>query len=842
METRTDILVPHVGWMAYPKNDEVARFISEGWYENAEQAFWWLYLRDGDVVIDGGAHCGLYSRLAAQVVGQGGRVIAVEPVEELVDLIGINTEQFTGVEIVGCALGEDEGEARFSVEDSGRLAYTTALSDESAPGFDTKIITLDGLISERAIDRVAILKLDVEGSEPEALAGVSGAIKSGKIDIVMMEFDEKNLQRCSSSTQELAGMLIDAGLGLFRFDAEKNRIEPLEISGPLWYDNVLAVRDPEEVQARLDSSDQSRLQIAKDLALRSKWAGSLVQKAWGSEQNASTLREQEESNTRLNDLLQEANADRSDLRDAIAEVEARVNEANSDRDSLRKAVSHSLQDIIKVEADRKNEQEARASAELRLSNAEQKSEQLRETISTVATTLGDGQELGADQDIGEALIESSRDMAHELQSTRLLNGSLRQQLDLSNTNLSAAASLASQYGGVLERLIRIPMGRGVIATLVPDKAPWLSDLRADLGRVRRLWPEAMRIDLGAENGADQCVSDAPCISVILCTHNPRMDLLKWTLDSIKAQTLDSSRFELVIVDNNSTPAIDAGELDPGGVLGLRVVQESRAGLSFARIAGMRATTSPLILFVDDDNALAPDYLAQSISIAQADPAIGCFGGVSEAVLETDPPIWILDLLPHLGVRNHGDEPNTSKATHWGEWDPIGAGMVVRRPIVERFASTIEDHDLNKVLGRRGKVLSSGEDTLMNRCANYEGYACSYQPSLCLKHFMKADRFNRKYLCKILEGHGQAFVALERIVGREVNAVPYFKRQLWLVQRAVFRLSKSLYSRKKFGLIGALKHGFVHWRWDIGYMRAASDQSSCPSETPLSNPDSENGEA
>ncbi len=50
-------------------------------------------------------------------------------------------------------------------------------------------------------------------------------------------------------------------------------------------------------------------------------------------------------------------------------------------------------------------------------------------------------------------------------------------------------------------------------------------------------------------------SNLPRVSVVIPTHNPREDYLARVLDALRAQTLDQSAWELVVVDNNSKPAL-----------------------------------------------------------------------------------------------------------------------------------------------------------------------------------------------------------------------------------------------------------------------------------------------
>src|SRR5580658_5937900 len=116
----------------------------------------------------------------------------------------------------------------------------------------------------------------------------------------------------------------------------------------------------------------------------------------------------------------------------------------------------------------------------------------------------------------------------------------------------------------------------------------------------------------------------PDLSVIICTYNPGADRLRSTLESLAAQTLSKEQWELLIVDNASQPPV-AEHCDitwhPRG----RHVREDRLGIIFARLCGINNTTGQLLVFVDDDNVLAPDYLENTIAIAERHPYLGVFG-------------------------------------------------------------------------------------------------------------------------------------------------------------------------------------------------------------------------
>jgi glycosyltransferase involved in cell wall biosynthesis len=297
------------------------------------------------------------------------------------------------------------------------------------------------------------------------------------------------------------------------------------------------------------------------------------------------------------------------------------------------------------------------------------------------------------------------------------------------------------------------------------------------------------------------------VSVILCSYNPDRFLLGQALDSLVHQTTQS--FDVVVVDNSSQPPLDEAELRRRHALNLRVIREVRQGLTYARCAGIAQTASELIIFLDDDNRLDFDYVERAIAIAEAEPLIGHFGGIARAELPGEIPGWKRKLLPYLGVRNYGPDPITSREDRWGHWEPIGAGMVTRRNVACEFAALTAASAGSQRLGRKGSVLMSGEDSLMARMANRLGFACSYQPSLRLVHYIKPSRLRPQVLARTLEGHGRSYVLLERVLGRSIESPGVS----WILWEMPLRL---LYRIKNQGLFA----GALEWFWDWGYLREA----------------------
>ena len=294
----------------------------------------------------------------------------------------------------------------------------------------------------------------------------------------------------------------------------------------------------------------------------------------------------------------------------------------------------------------------------------------------------------------------------------------------------------------------------------------------------------------------------PAVSAVICTYNPRPDIFAQVLDSIAKQTLPKDQFELIIIDNNSNPRLNEAELNKGRDLPLRVIFEGRQGNVFARQTGVAAATADVIVFVDDDNIMDPDYFELGLKIANAEPTIGAFGGVSRGHVEGGPVnAWRRKLLPFVGVRDHGKAVITSNEDRWGEWEPIGAGMVFRKSVADKYREMVETILHTHTLGRQGGNLMAGEDSLIARAAYRVGLSCSYQPDLKFTHFIKASRMKFGYLARLMNGHGRSVVALNRVLGHPTTPITFKE----LVLRFGYRIMKE-------GPVA----GLVWWCWDYGF--------------------------
>lgn len=142
--------------------------------------------KPGAVIIDIGAHIGLFSVIAAQVTGKAGKVYAFEPAPATYALlqktIAINKMEDV-VETRQQAVGQATGKITFFVSDNhadNSNSLVNYKEDRSLHGIDVAVTTIDNFVQEKNITRLNFIKIDVEGAEYDALKGACNTFNNLK--------------------------------------------------------------------------------------------------------------------------------------------------------------------------------------------------------------------------------------------------------------------------------------------------------------------------------------------------------------------------------------------------------------------------------------------------------------------------------------------------------------------------------------------------------------------------------------------------------------------------------------------------------------------------------------
>ena len=144
-------------------------------------------LRSGDVFVDVGANIGFFTNLAAHLVGPTGRVVAIEPMDKNLQLIyrSLSRNGYRHVRVHACAVADSEQIVCIGTGagTSNGQVLNPDLQDE---GFlRTQTHLLDDLVSD--LERLDLVKLDIEGFEPRAWSGFQRALRRHQ-PLVLTEF------------------------------------------------------------------------------------------------------------------------------------------------------------------------------------------------------------------------------------------------------------------------------------------------------------------------------------------------------------------------------------------------------------------------------------------------------------------------------------------------------------------------------------------------------------------------------------------------------------------------------------------------------------------------------
>jgi len=139
-----------------------------GTYELEKQKYLSTRLRPGMIFYDIGANVGFYTLLAAELVGNGGKVYAFEPLPENLAFLRKHVEMncYTNVEIFDCAVLNYQGQALMRTEKGPSMA---SVSDDGS--LMVQVCSLDEVVDRGIIDPADAVKVDVEGAELQVLEG-----------------------------------------------------------------------------------------------------------------------------------------------------------------------------------------------------------------------------------------------------------------------------------------------------------------------------------------------------------------------------------------------------------------------------------------------------------------------------------------------------------------------------------------------------------------------------------------------------------------------------------------------------------------------------------------------
>jgi glycosyltransferase involved in cell wall biosynthesis len=235
-------------------------------------------------------------------------------------------------------------------------------------------------------------------------------------------------------------------------------------------------------------------------------------------------------------------------------------------------------------------------------------------------------------------------------------------------------------------------------------------------------------------------------TIIICTFNSQQRLALCVQKILQQQQYVELVEQLIIVNNNSTDNTQQ-VIDSFGAA-VRPLYEHRQGLAYARLCGARAAQSPWIIYLDDDNLVAADWLINAATYIKEHPRVGAFNGAVLPLIQEQLSLEEQERLEvcyrrlacsHLDIHSIGPLKNHL---------PIGAGLVVKS---EPIHSLIK-HGWIKRSGRVGAQLFGGEDIEISLFIRAHGYEFGFCPQMIIHHVLGAWRLKKQYLIELFRNN------------------------------------------------------------------------------------------
>jgi len=198
-----EVLVPEGGWRV---------FIEIFHYKFYEQIF---NIENGEVVLDVGAHVGLFTMKARKAVGENGLVVAIEPEPKNAALLSENVRShgFKNVVVVKKAAGNHKGKVKLYVSLGSRGHSLLPIRPSS---IDVDMDTLDNIAAELGLTRVDFIKIDVEGAELDVLKGAEKILRMPNVKLAIAAYHP--LPDGSSELQKISSYLKSKGMKIWTND------------------------------------------------------------------------------------------------------------------------------------------------------------------------------------------------------------------------------------------------------------------------------------------------------------------------------------------------------------------------------------------------------------------------------------------------------------------------------------------------------------------------------------------------------------------------------------------------------------------------------------------------
>lgn len=281
------------------------------------------------------------------------------------------------------------------------------------------------------------------------------------------------------------------------------------------------------------------------------------------------------------------------------------------------------------------------------------------------------------------------------------------------------------------------------------------------------------------------------LSVVICTYN-RSEYLALALDNLLESTLGQDKYELLVIDNNSsdnTQFVVANYKEK--FKNLKYIFEKQQGLSYARNRALREAWGDYILYLDDDALINEQGLENLLRFLKENHKTTILGGKCNIRYEIEKPEWITTKVEgwmgdcNFGSRTIKVTPENIKKKRVKS--PIGACFCIEKEFLKSVGG------FHPKLGRVGEKMYAGEETLLVQLALKKGREVVYYPKISVEHIIQTSWLDKDFMLNKTFCYGVSNLLVEKKLGRK-----FFSLFKYFMFRFLF-LSKNFLDLAKYNL-------------------------------------------
>ncbi len=205
--------------MRLDPQEAIQSFMARGIYEPEQTEWAKECLAEGDRFVDVGANFGWYTALACGLVGKTGEIFSFEPSPVAAKVLAeaIKENGLRNVTLTRAAVGDGDGFIDLYMPTGDAVHSPSAfVSDPTFRPLKVPVLALDGFGPLADGRPVKLVKIDVEGYEPNVMRGMRELIRAGRVENLFCEFNSGWLKRNGATPEGLFGQISSYGLRAYK--------------------------------------------------------------------------------------------------------------------------------------------------------------------------------------------------------------------------------------------------------------------------------------------------------------------------------------------------------------------------------------------------------------------------------------------------------------------------------------------------------------------------------------------------------------------------------------------------------------------------------------------------